>query len=71
MGNFKIALAVAVATGSFLSIASSANAAIAATGMKAVLDSLTAIEQVGNRRHCWYPKGSHGPGWYWCRGLRH
>jgi hypothetical protein len=20
----------------------------------------------GGRRHCWYPDGWHGPGWYWC-----
>jgi hypothetical protein len=20
----------------------------------------------GGRRHCWYPIGWHGPGWYWC-----
>jgi hypothetical protein len=70
----KIALAVALAVSSMLSIASSANATIAATGVSAAVDRLTAVDQVqffyGGHRHCWYPEGWHGPGWYW-RGYGH
>jgi hypothetical protein len=68
--KFKIALAVSVAVGSLLAIASSANAPIAATGMSAAGDRLTLIDQVqfvfGGHKHCWYPDGWNGPGWYWC-----
>jgi hypothetical protein len=70
MRYLKIALAVGVAVGGSLSIASSANATIAATGVSAAVDRLTAVEQVqyrfGGHRHCWYGDGWHGGGWYWC-----
>jgi hypothetical protein len=66
----NIALTVAVAIGSSLSIAGSANALIAAAGVSAASDRLTVVEQVqyryGGHRHCWYDGGWHGPGWYWC-----
>jgi hypothetical protein len=66
----KIALAAAFACGSLLSIASTANATIAAADVGAAVDRLTLVDQVqyvwGGRRHCWYPDGWHGPGWYWC-----
>jgi hypothetical protein len=68
--NFRIALAISITVGSSLAIASSANATIAATDMRAAVDSLTLIDQVqfvfGGRKHCWYPDGWNGPGWYWC-----
>jgi hypothetical protein len=71
MRHLKITLAAAaIAVGSSLSIASSANATIAGTGVSAAVDRLNAVEQVqyfyGGRRHCFYPEGWHGPGWYWC-----
>ena len=77
MNYSKIALIAAAAVGSSLSIAGSAQAAIAESGMRAALDRLAVVEQVqyyryGGHRHCWYPLGWHGPGWYWCGyGQRH
>jgi hypothetical protein len=77
MHYLKAALAVAVAVGSSLSITGTADAAIAATGVRAAFDSLTTIERVeyyryGGRRYCWYGDGWHGGGWYWCGyGRRH
>ena len=70
----KIAMASAFAVGA-LSIVGTANAGpITATGVSPAVDRLTAVEQVqfvyGGRRHCWYPEGWHGPGWYWC-GYHH
>jgi hypothetical protein len=66
----KIALTVAVALGSSLPIAGSANAAIAAAGMTAAFDRLAVVDHVqyryGGHRHCWYDDGWHGHGWYWC-----
>jgi hypothetical protein len=74
MRYLKIGLTVAAAAGVSASIASNANAMIAATGMSAAVDRLATVEQVqyrwGGRRHCWYPEGWHGPGWYWC-GYHH
>jgi len=68
--KFKIALATSIAVGSLLAIGSSANATIAASGMSAAVDRLTLIDQVqfiyGGHKHCWYPDGWNGPGWYWC-----
>ena len=59
---------VAVATGS---IAVNSRAEAAPVGaLKAVADDIAAVENVQflfeGRRHCWYPDGWHGPGWYWC-----
>jgi hypothetical protein len=68
--KFKIALAISIAVGSLLAIGSSPNATIAATGISAAVDSLTLIHPVqfvfGGHKHCWYPDGWNGPGWYWC-----
>jgi hypothetical protein len=68
--NFRIALAASITVGSLLAIGSSANATIAATDVRAAVDSLTLIDQVqfvfGGHKHCWYPDGWNGPGWYWC-----
>jgi hypothetical protein len=70
MNYSKIALIAAVAVGGSLSIAGSADAAIAASGVRTAFDRLTVVEQVqyrwGGHRHCWYGGGWHGPGWYWC-----
>jgi hypothetical protein len=70
----KITLAAAFAVGSLLSIAGNANATILATGVSAAVEPFTFVDQVqfvyGGRRHCWYPEGWHGPGWYWC-GYHH
>jgi hypothetical protein len=77
----KKTLAVALAVGSLLSIASTAN------GVNSAPDRLTATDRVQDRagghrppgHHCWYrgvskfgPDHWHGPGWYWCGyRLRH
>jgi hypothetical protein len=43
-------------------------------GLKAAATDIAAIEKTQfvfeGRRHCWYPDGWHGPGWYWC-GYHH
>jgi hypothetical protein len=74
MHSWKIGLATAVAVGVSASIAGSASATIATTGMSAAADRLTTVEQVdyrwGGHRHCWYADGWNGPGWYWC-GYHH
>jgi hypothetical protein len=66
----KVALAVALAVGSLSSIASTANAGMVAGDVSTAVDRLTLVEQVqfvfGGHKHCWYPDGWHGPGWYWC-----
>jgi hypothetical protein len=59
---------VAFATGS---IAVNSRAEAAPVGaLKAVADDIATVENVQflfeGRRHCWYPDGWHGPGWYWC-----
>ena len=79
MRPLKIALAVAAAVGSSLSIAGSADATIASTSVRAAVDSVASIERVdyyryryGGHRYCWYGDGWHGGGWYWCGyGRRH
>jgi hypothetical protein len=42
--------------------------------LSAVRDVLATVEKTQfifeGHRHCWYPDGWHGPGWYWC-GYRH
>lgn len=68
MRCWKIA---ALAAGTILSIACTANAAtIPMASAGGAADGLTAVEQVqfvfGGHRHCWYADGWHGPGWYWC-----
>jgi hypothetical protein len=66
----NIALAAALAVGGLSSIAGSANATILAADVGAAVEHLTLVDQVqfvyGGRRHCYYPDGWHGPGWYWC-----
>ena len=38
--------------------------------MSNVVHELDVIQKVQfvymGHRHCWYPAGWHGPGWYWC-----
>jgi hypothetical protein len=37
-------------------------------GIPAVTEGLVqkAAYVFEGRRHCWYARGWHGPGWYWC-----
>jgi hypothetical protein len=55
-----------------VSAATPAGAAMFATSSgltpaASVLDVTENVQYVyGGRRHCWYPDGWHGPGWYWC-----
>jgi hypothetical protein len=41
-----------------------------ASGLALAANAVDVTENVqyyyGGRRHCWYPDGWHGPGWYWC-----
>jgi hypothetical protein len=71
MRHLKIAFAVAAAVaGSSLMVGNANATTLGATGLSAAFDSVAAVQQVdyrfGGRRHCWYPIGWHGPGWYWC-----
>ena len=63
-------ITIALAAGSVFAIAGTANATIATTTIGTAADDLSAVEQVqfffGGHRHCWYPDGWRGPGWYWC-----
>jgi hypothetical protein len=62
-------LAAALGAGAF---ASPAGAAMFGTssGLDTAASTLDSTENVqyvyGGRRHCWYPNGWKGPGWYWC-----
>jgi hypothetical protein len=76
MPYLKIASAVAAVLSGPLLIASGANATITSTGLRPAADTLAVVDHVqfryGGHRHCWYPGGWHGPGWYWCGyGHRH
>ena len=71
----KLAFAVATATALALSSALMSGLAQAAAAgpshaIRAAVDDLNMMENAqyvyGGRRHCWYPNGWHGPGWYWC-----
>lgn len=63
-------IAVALLTGSIVSIAAAANAGVATNGPATAAEGLRVIDQVdfifGGRKHCWYGEGWNGPGWYWC-----
>jgi hypothetical protein len=47
-----------------------AQAAAAPGALTSAIDTLDLVTQAqyvyGGRRHCWYPNGWNGPGWYWC-----
>jgi hypothetical protein len=70
MRNFMLAgvAIVAVATGS-LGMNSRVDAAPVGD-LKAATADISTLEKAqflfGGHRHCWYPDGWHGPGWYWC-----
>lgn len=50
--------------------AAPAQAAAAPGALTPAIDTLGLVTQAQyvfeGRRHCWYPNGWHGPGWYWC-----
>lgn len=71
MRNFVVAVTTAMALSGTM-ITGLAEAAVIgpSNGMRTTSDNLNMIETVQyiyeGRRHCWYPRGWHGPGWYWC-----
>lgn len=68
---FGIAATAALATSGAL-VSGPVEAAIVSppNSMRAISGDLNMLEPVqymyGGQRHCWYPNGWHGPGWYWC-----
>ena len=56
-GSMMSGLAEAVAIGSYY-------------GSRAADDDLNMVQNAQfiyeGRQHCWYDRGWHGPGWYWC-----
>ncbi len=65
-----IAGAAAITAGAVIAPAAQAGSFGPSSGLGSVADSLGAPETVQymwhGRRHCFYPDGWHGPGWYWC-----
>lgn len=68
---FKLATLIALtATTMLVGPRSEATAFPAADGLRAAIASVPLAEQIqfrwNGREHCWYDRGWHGPGWYWC-----
>jgi hypothetical protein len=68
---FAVAATAALATSGAL-VTGRAEAAVVGppNAMRTTSGNLNMMEAIqymyGGRRHCWYPAGWHGPGWYWC-----
>jgi hypothetical protein len=60
--------AVAIVTGG--AALSSRLQAAPVAALRAAAEDIAAVEKAQfifeGHRHCWYPDGWHGPGWYWC-----
>jgi hypothetical protein len=58
------------ASGSLMSGLAEAGATGLSYGIRAAVDDLNMVENAQflfeGRQHCWYARGWHGPGWYWC-----
>jgi hypothetical protein len=67
---FAAVAAAALAGGTLLSGPAQAASLGPSVGLLPAVDSLNLMEHAqfvhGGRKHCWYPDGWHGPGWYWC-----
>jgi hypothetical protein len=67
---FATVAAAALAGGALLSGPAQAAALGPSAGVLPAVDSLSLTQQAqfefGGRKHCWYPDGWKGPGWYWC-----
>ena len=72
MRKFSLPLILAATVGTGTMLLGSAQAASSAlpSELAAAADTLGMVEQIqyiyGGRRHCWYDRAWHGPGWYWC-----
>ncbi len=72
MSKFALRATGAAAIAAATMIAASAQAAGFGPGsaLDSAADRVSATENVQymyrGHRHCWYPGGWHGPGWYWC-----
>lgn len=64
------ALALAGAIGAAFVVSGAAQAAPAGAAIGDAAATLSVVDQVqfvyGGHRHCWYPNGWHGAGWYRC-----
>lgn len=53
-----------------LACASTASVAAPVGQVTGIANELDVIQKAQfvymGHRHCWYPAGWHGPGWYWC-----
>jgi hypothetical protein len=65
-----VAAAALLATATLASTQANAFGPGGAASVSGGADSIALTDTVqfvyGGRRHCWYPNGWHGPGWYWC-----
>jgi len=65
-----IAVTALAASGTLVSGPANAGALGATSGFRADVDELNIVENAQfiyeGREHCWYDRGWHGPGWYWC-----
>ena len=70
MRKVGLAMILAAAVGAGAAMTSAAQAAPAAPGIGQAAAGLGLVEQaqfiIGGRNYCWYARGWHGPGWYWC-----
>ena len=70
MSYTKVCLAAASLAFPLLSAGAGVAMPSAATGMRAAVEGIDAVESVqyvlGGRRYCWSNRGWHGPGWYRC-----
>jgi hypothetical protein len=65
-----IMMSALAASGTLVSGPAHAIALGASNTYRADIDELNVVEKAQfiyeGREHCWYDRGWHGPGWYWC-----
>jgi hypothetical protein len=70
MKKMIVAAAALLVTATMASTRADAFGPGGAASLAGSADSVALTESVqflyGGRRHCWYPDGWNGPGWYWC-----
>jgi hypothetical protein len=67
---FTGAAVAALLAGGTLLVGDAQSATFSFDGIRVAADRLGILEETQfiyeGRRHCFYPDGWHGPGWYWC-----
>jgi len=70
MRSLQFAVAVATVLAGGMLMGSPAAALGPSAGVRMAVDGINLAQDVGfvygGRKHCWYPTGWLGPGWYWC-----